>query len=68
MPPSYLVNARGEVPFDVILEPRRVVFHVSAKFKEDVCEGTLDDLVNGWTVISVQHLVVQKLGSYSVML
>ena len=66
MPPSYLVNARGEAPLNVLLEPRRDVIHISAKFVEDVGEGTLDDLANGRTVISVQHLVGQKLGSYSV--
>ena len=53
MPPSYLVNARGEAPLDVLLEPRRDVFHVSAKFEEDAGEGTFDDLANGRTVVSV---------------
>ena len=67
MSPSYLVKTRGEAPLDVLLEPRRDVFHVSAKFVEDAGEGTLDDLANGRTVISVQHLVGKKLGSYSVM-
>ena len=45
MPPSYLVNARGEAPLDILLEPRRDVFHVSAKFEEDAGEGTLEVLM-----------------------
>ena len=53
MSPSYLVKTRGEAPLDVLLEPRRDVFHVSAKFEEDAGEGTLDDLANGRTVVSV---------------